>query len=60
MMPGRASESSMMWYVGAAVAIVAVVGYVVFGWRFGSADGLVPTALGVACAVAAVVWMLRR
>ncbi len=59
-MPGQASGSKTMQYVGAAVALVAVVGYVVFGWRFGSTEEIAPVALGVVCAVVAVAWMLRR
>lgn len=59
-MPGRASSSSALQYVGALAAVVGVVGYGVFGWRFGETGGVVPLALGVICAGVAVVWGLYR
>jgi len=52
-MVGRSSESRTLQYVGFAVAAVAVVGTVAFGWEFGGDDPL-PLALGVAAVVAAV------
>lgn len=58
-MPGR-SQSTALQYVGALVALVALVGYVVFGWRFGETDGTLPLAIGVACAIIAVGWTLYR
>ncbi len=45
--------------VGALVALVAVVGTVAFGWRWGSGDPL-PTVLGVTAAAVAVGWTLYR
>lgn len=59
-MPGRASDSKLGQYVGAAVALVAVVGYVVFDWRFGDPVSPAPVAIGVACALAAVGWTVYR
>jgi hypothetical protein len=60
-MPGRATDSSSLRFVGAAVAVVAVIGYVVFGWRFGGDSGTVPTALAVlAVAVGVGVTLYRR
>lgn len=59
-MPGRASSSKPLQYVGALVAVVAVIGYVVFGWRFGETDSAIPFALGAVCAVLAVGWELYR
>lgn len=59
-MAGRPSQSTSMRYVGATVALVAVVGDVGFGWRFGEGDGLVALVIGVVCTVVAVVWTISR
>jgi hypothetical protein len=58
-MVGRSSESRTLQYVGFAVAGVAVVGTVAFGWEFGGDDQL-PLALGAAAVVVAVVVTLVR
>lgn len=55
-MPGRSSQSTPLQYVGVAVALLAVVGYTVFGWRFGEPNGIAPFAIGVAVAIFAVGW----
>lgn len=55
-MPGRASDSKALQFLGAAVFIVAVVGYVAFGWRFGESNGPIPLALGVLFAAIAIGW----
>jgi drug/metabolite transporter (DMT)-like permease len=57
-MPGRSSDSNALQYVGAVVALVAVVGYAFFGWQFGETNSITPLAIGVVCAVAAVSWTL--
>jgi len=31
-MPGRSSESTPPQYIGAVVALIAIVGYIVFDW----------------------------
>lgn len=60
-MPGKWSRSQPIRYVGVAFAIVAVVGFAAFGWRFGETDGAIPTALGVAAvAIAVGVELYRR
>lgn len=59
-MPGRSSQSTLLQYVGIAAAIVAVVGYVVFGSRFGEADGVTPSVIGAAVAVFAVGWTVYQ
>jgi hypothetical protein len=46
--------------LGAAFAVVAVVGFVVFGWRFGSDSGSVPTALAAVAVLVAVGTTLYR
>ncbi|WP_424017945.1 hypothetical protein ACOZ4N_19045 [Halorientalis pallida] len=59
-MPGRPAESAPLQLVGALAALVAVVGYVVYDWQWGSGDPL-PTALGLAVAALAVgVTLYRR
>jgi hypothetical protein len=37
-----------------------VIGYVVFGWRFGETDSTIAFALGVICVSIAVGWELYR
>lgn len=52
-MPGRSSQSTIVQAIGALVALVAVVGYVVFDWRFGSGD-VGPLLMGVGAAILAI------
>lgn len=53
------SQSKLAQVVGLVVAAVAVVGYVVFGWRFGGESS--PVAVGLALvAVAAAVYFTVR
>lgn len=59
-MPGKSSDSSLLFLVGLAVAAVAVVGTTVFGWEFGASSGPVPVAIGVACAFVGVFVWLRQ
>lgn len=59
-MPGRASSSKSLQYIGLLVAAVAVIGYVVFGWRFGETDSVIPFMLGAVCVVIAVGWELYQ
>lgn len=59
-MPGRPSQSKPLQYIGVLVAIIALVGYVVFGWRFGEADGVLPLAIGIVCVIIAVGWTLYQ
>ncbi|MFC6836896.1 hypothetical protein [Halomarina ordinaria] len=59
-MPGRSSRSPTLQWVGLAAFVVALVGFVVFGWRFGGESDTFPFALGVAVAVLALGWTLRR
>lgn len=58
-MPGPdASDSNLGALVGALAAVVGLVGYVAFGWRFGDASGAVPQGVGVAVALFAVLVVL--
>lgn len=59
-MPGRASGSRPLRYLGALVALVAVVGTTVLGWEFGAVDDPIPVVLGLACAALALGWTLYR
>ena len=58
--PGRSSGSRSLQYVGAAVALVAIVGSVALGWEFGGTDDTFPLVIGAVCAVVAVGWTLYR
>jgi hypothetical protein len=54
-MPGAGrSDSTLVTYVGVAVAAVAVVGTLAFGWSFRPSDGPVPFVVGAAAAAVAV------
>lgn len=60
-MPGTGrSESGAIRTVGAAVAVIAVVGYLVFGWSFGGYANSTPAVIGAIVAVSAVGWTLYR
>lgn len=59
-MPGRSSQTPSLRYVGAVVALAAVVGSVLLGWEFGGTDDPVPFVLGAAFAVVAVGWTVYR
>ncbi len=54
-MPGAGrSESTAMQYIGAAVFLVAVVGWLLFGWDFQSSDGSIPLVIAAVCVLLAV------
>lgn len=59
-MPGRGSSSRTLQYVGIIAAVIGVLGYVAFGWRFGDADATIPSLLGALCVIIAVGWELYR
>ena len=59
-MPGRSSKSKPLQYIGIAVALTAIVGYTVFGWRFGETGGTIPFAVGAVVAIFAVGWTLYQ
>lgn len=53
------NSSPLVTAIGAAVALVAIVGTQVLGWEWGSGQ-LVPTIIGVVVAVVAVFVVLTR
>jgi hypothetical protein len=58
-MPGAGrSDSRTVRLIGAIVALVAVVGYLAFGWSFDDSGNTVPTVVGVVAAITAVGWTL--
>lgn len=59
-MPGRPSQSKPLQYIGVLVALLAIVGYTVFGWRFGEAGSTIPFAVGATVATFAVGWTLYQ
>ncbi|SDY85547.1 hypothetical protein SAMN05216564_11212 [Halopenitus persicus] len=59
-MPGRPSQAKPLQYIGALVALIALVGYVVFDWRFGETNGVLPLVIGIVCVVIAVGWKLYQ
>ena len=56
-MPGRSSPSGPLQYLG---AVVAVVGYAVFGWRFGETESAIPLVVGGLCAAVVIGWTLYQ
>lgn len=60
-MPGAGrSESRTMGAIGALVAAIAVVGYLLSGWSFSGSEHTIPTAIGVVVAASAIGWTLYR
>lgn len=55
-MPGRASESRPLRIAGLLTFVIGLVGYAIFGWRFGGDADPVSTVLGVVFAAAAIAW----
>jgi hypothetical protein len=59
-MPGAGrSNSPAVRIVGAIVALVAVVGYLVFGWSWGPGDAI-PRMIGTVVAVSVIAWSFYR
>ena len=59
-MPGKRSSSKTIQYLGLVIATIAVIGYVVFGWRFGEPNGIAPYGIGAIVAIFAVGLTLYR
>ncbi len=55
-MPGSPSNSRPLQTVGVIAALIGVVGFTVFGWRWGETSSLTPTVIGAAFAAIAVAW----
>ena len=59
-MPGGGrSDSSVVRSIGAIVAVIAVVGYLGFGWSWGAGDA-VSTAIGTIVAVSIIGWLFYK
>jgi hypothetical protein len=58
-MPGAGrSGSAAVRTAGAIVALIAIVGYLVFGWSFDGSGSTVSTVIGGVVALGAVGWTL--
>jgi len=58
-MPGAGrSDSPAVRAIGALVALIAVVGYLIFGWSFNGSANTIPTVIGIIVAVSAIGWTL--
>jgi phosphate/sulfate permease len=58
-MPGAGrSDSPAVRAIGAIVALIAVVGYLIFGWSFNGPASTIPTAIGIIVAASAIGWTL--
>jgi hydrogenase/urease accessory protein HupE len=59
-MVGRESRHNLTTVVAILAAAFGLVGYVVFGWRFGDSNGPLPFFLGIGVAVFAIGWTLYQ
>jgi hypothetical protein len=58
-MPGAGrSESPALRALGAIVGLLAIVGYLIFGWSFNGSGGTIPPAIGTIVAALAIGWTL--
>jgi len=58
-MPGGGrSDSQVVRAIGAIVALIAVFGYLIFGWSFNGSANTIPTVIGIIVAVSAIGWTL--
>jgi hypothetical protein len=56
-MPGAGrSGSPAVRFIGATVALIAIVEYLIFGWSFNGSKTTVTTILGIIVAVSAIGW----
>lgn len=59
-MKGMRFQSRLSQYIGAGAALIGIVGYAIFGWRFGGTGSVSSNALGVAVAVFAILWLIYQ
>ncbi len=59
-MPGGGrSDSPAVRMIGATVALIAIVGYLFFGWSWGSGDAI-PAAIGTIVAFSIIGWSFYK
>ena len=58
-MPGKSSDSPVLFLIGLLVAAVAVVGTTFLGWEFGGSDSSAPLAIAAICVVIVAINWLR-
>jgi hypothetical protein len=59
-MPGGGrSDSPVVRIIGGIVALIAVVGYLVFGWSWGT-GGAIPTTIGAMVTVSIIGWSFYK
>jgi CHASE2 domain-containing sensor protein len=59
-MPGGGrSDSPAVRIIGAIMALIAVVGYLIFGWSWGAGDAI-PTTIGTVVAVSIIGWSFYK
>jgi CHASE2 domain-containing sensor protein len=59
-MPGGGrSDSPTVRIIGAVVALIAIVGYLVFEWSWGSGNAI-PTAIGTVVGVSIIGWSFYK
>lgn len=59
-MAGPLPQSTVFKYIGGLAAVIGLIGYVVFGWRFGETEGALPGVLGIVFVIIAVAWVLYQ
>lgn len=56
---GGRSGSRSVGFLGAIVALIAVVGYLGFGWSWGSSNAI-PTAVGIVVGASVIGWSFYK
>ncbi|OYR51325.1 MULTISPECIES: hypothetical protein [unclassified Halorubrum] len=58
-MPGSGrSDSPAIRAIGTIVALIAVIGYLIFDWSFNGSANTIPAVIGIIVAVSAIGWTL--
>lgn len=53
-------QATLVQYLSVLAAIIGIIGYAFFGWRFGGDTDGAPALLGIAFAVIAISWTLYQ